>query len=298
MRVRLLFALAALVALTALGDVARAGGVVAISDGRIAQYREALGAAKELLKDAPVLDSNAGDLADQLKRADPTVVLAIGQKALQMAKSATPNLPIVYCMVLGAGASASRTVTGVKLEVAAGGQLEQLRQVNPGAKRVGVIYEPRTSGAFMEDAVKAAGRLGLTLVSKPVSEAKEVRQALSDIAGSIDALWLMPDPRLITAEMFNFLLVFTLERKIALFGFLDSFTQAGALASVAPDYQEIGRRAGRLAAELAAKPAETRLPVPSPSPSPGALTVNLKTAKQLGLDIPAGVLGKARQVYR
>jgi putative ABC transport system substrate-binding protein len=95
--------------------------------------------------------------------------------------------------------------------------------------------------------------------------------------------------------MFSFLLVFTLEHKIALFGFSDSFTQAGALVSVAPDYQEIGRRAARMAAEGALKPGA---PLPAAMTSPGALTVNLKTAKQLGLDIPQSVLSRARQVYR
>ncbi|HWE26966.1 MAG TPA: ABC transporter substrate binding protein, partial [Polyangia bacterium] len=112
------------------------------------------------------------------------------------------------------------------------------------------------------------------------------------------ALWLMPDPRLISAEMFNFLLVFTLEHKIALFGFLDSFTQAGALASIAPDYGDIGRRAARIAADLAQKPPEARLPVPPPVGAGGVLSVNAKTAKRLGLDIPPSALGKAKQVYR
>jgi putative ABC transport system substrate-binding protein len=290
--------LAALLLLIALPRFAWAGGVVAISDERVAQYREALDAAKELLSAARVLDPNASDIADQLKRADPAVVLAVGQKALQAAKSAAPNLPTVYCLVLGAHAAASRTVTGVGLEVAPAGQLEQLRQVAPSAKRIGIIYDLHASGGFIEEAGKAAARLGLTLVLKPVTEAKEVRGALSEIAGGIDALWLMPDPRLITAEMFSFLLVFTLERKIALFGFLDSFTQAGALASVAPDYKESGRRAARLALELANRPPDARVPVPPPLSGPGALTVNMKTAKRLGIDISAGVLGKARQVYR
>jgi putative tryptophan/tyrosine transport system substrate-binding protein len=89
----------------------------------------------------------------------------------------------------------------------------------------------------------------------------------------------------------------TLERRIALFGFLDSLTQAGALASVAPDYLEIGRRAGKLASELA-RTAETRSSVPPVTASPGSLSINLKTAKQLGLDISPGVQAKARQIFR
>lgn len=287
-----------LLALLAVAGVAEANGVVIVADGRVPQYREALTAAKEVLRSAPTIDPAAADAADQLKRADASVILVVGQKALQIAKAAAPSTPIVFCMVLGAGAAPSRTVTGVKLEVAASAQLQQMKQVHPGAKRLGVIYDPHNSAAFVEDAVKSAGAHGFTVVARPVNDPRDVRGALADIAGSIDALWLVPDSRLLTAEMFNFLLTFTLERKIALFGFLDSFTAAGALASIAPDYQEIGKRAGKLAAEIADKPADARLPTPAPQSSPGALSVNLKTATQLHIDVPSGVLAKARQVYR
>jgi ABC-type uncharacterized transport system substrate-binding protein len=274
---------------------ASAGGVVVVGDARVNQYKEALGGAREVLRDAATVDLSAGDAAEQVKRLDPVVALVVGQKALQMVRSASPSTLIVYCMVLGSGAAPSRTATGVRLEVSPANQLEQLKLVHPGARRVGVIYEAQVSGAFVEEAVKVSGRLGITLISRPVQDAKEVRTAVAEIAGGIDALWLMPDPRLISAEMFNFLLVFTLERKIALFGFSDSFTQAGALMSVAPDYAEIGRRAARMVAEVAQKPAA---PLPAATTSPGALTVNLKTARQLGVDIPESVLAKARHLYR
>jgi putative ABC transport system substrate-binding protein len=192
----------------------------------------------------------------------------------------------------------SRNVTGVKLEVAPATQLGLIHQLDGQAKRVGVIYEPKASGAFLEEALKTAGSLGLTLVARPVTDARDVRPAMEAISDSIDALWLMPDPRLISAEMFNYLLVFTLEHKIALFGFLDSFTRAGALASVAPDYQEIGKRAATIAVELMQRPADRRVPVPSPVFSPAVVSVNAKTARRLGIDIPATALAKAKQVYR
>jgi ABC-type uncharacterized transport system substrate-binding protein len=40
------------------------------------------------------------------------------------------------------------------------------------------------------------------------------------------------------------------------------------------------------------------VPVPTVVLGPGALTVNLKAAKQLGVEVPAAALAKARQVYR
>jgi putative ABC transport system substrate-binding protein len=288
----------ALLLLAVLAGGAHAGGVVAISDWHVAQYSEALVAAREVVRNLPVIDQNAGDAVEQLKKAEPAAVLAVGQRAVQLAKEALPQTPIVFCVAYGPQVIASRSVTGVKLEVAPTAQLERLRQVAPSVKRLGLIYDPRTSGAFVEEALKAAGRVGLTLVVKPVNDAKRVPEALSEVAEGIDALWLMADPRLVNPELIQYILVFTLERKIALFGFLDSITRAGALASVAVDYQESGRVAARMAAEIAARGLEARLPVPPPISSPGSLTVNTKTARQIGLDIAPEVLARARQVYR
>jgi putative ABC transport system substrate-binding protein len=138
----------------------------------------------------------------------------------------------------------------------------------------------------------------MTIVSKAVDDPKQVRDAAAQLAGKVDALWLLPDPRLATPELIDFFLVFTQDHKIGLWGFLESLTKAGALASLSPDYAEIGRRAGKLAQEIAQRPADRRVPVPAPVDSPGTLTVNLKTARQLGLELPAAVIGKARQVFK
>lgn len=275
---------------------AEATGVAVLTDSRVSQYREALQAAKEVLRDAPVLEVSAEDISQQVERAAPAVVLAIGQKALLVAQKS--GLPVVYCMVLGAAAVSTRNVTGLRLEVAPEAQLEAWHRVHPQARRLGVIYDPRNFSGYVQDAQKAAAARGVRLVLKPVVEALKVRAALEEIAGDIDALWLLPDPQLISADMFNFLLVFTLERKLALFGFFESFTRLGALAAMAPDYAAIGRQAARLSQEVAAKPAETRLPLPPSLLSPGVLTINAKTARQLGIDLPDDVQSKAKQVYR
>lgn len=283
-------------ALLGSAHLAEAGGVAVLTDSRVAQYREAQAAAKELLRESPVLEASAPDIVQQIERVSPAVVLAIGQKALQTAQQA--GATVVFCMVLGPSATSSRTVTGLRLEVAPDAQLDSFKRVYPGAKRLGVIYDAKTWSGYLAEATRAAQSRGFTLVPKPVADGREVRTALNDIAGDIDALWLIPDPQLISAEMFNFLLVFTLEHKIALFGFFESFTRAGALASVAPDYAAIGKQAAKLASDLAAKPAESRLPVPPSVASPGVLTINVRTARQLGIDIADDVQARAKQVYR
>lgn len=271
--------------------------VVIVTDGRVAQYREALNAAKTALQNPPVLELAAADFGAQLQSAAPAVVLAIGQRAIQAVIGSQPQLPVVYCMVPGGAAPTARTVTGVRLEVQPEQQLALLRRVHPDVKRIGVLYDPRSFGSFVAEASKAAGAAGISLVLRPVGDGMAVRTLLGQLIDSVDALWLLPDPGLITADMFNFLLVYTLEHKVALFGFFDSLTRAGALASVSPDYPQIGKLAARLAAEIAAKPAESRLPLPPVQWSPGTLSINANTAQQLGIELSSEAQAKASQVH-
>jgi putative ABC transport system substrate-binding protein len=271
-------------------------GVIILTDGHVAQYREALDAAREVLKDAAVVDVNESDAATRAAAA--AVILAIGQRAAQMAQTDNAQAVIVTCMVFGRAVAASRRITGLKMEVSPDTQLAYFRRVYSGCKRLGIIYQTKVSGDYLAEAQKVASGLGLSLVPRAVTDALQVRSTLSEMVGAIDALWLLPDPQLINADMLNFLLVFTLERKLPLFGFLESFTKVGALAAVAPDYKGIGQRAARLAAELAARPPESRQPVPPMAESPGTFSLNLKTARQLGIEIPADVVAAANQVYR
>ncbi|MBI5542282.1 MAG: hypothetical protein HY901_00210 [Deltaproteobacteria bacterium] len=290
---------ACLVSLALLPDAARAGSVVALlSDPKVAQFQEAMEGARESLGALSEIAVGAKGWEAELKQQAPAVVLVVGQKALQVARASLPGTPIVYCMVFQKDVLVSPPVTGVPLEVSIGSQLAELRRVAPALRRIGLIYDPQTSSAQVEEATKAATVAGLTLRPKGVADPRDVQAAVAEMAGQVEALWLLPAPRLITKEVFSYLLVFTLEHRIALYGFLESFTRAGALASVSADYREIGRRAGELAAGIAAKPAEKRLPVPPVVFSQGAVTLNLKTAARLGLQIPDEAVARARQVFR
>jgi hypothetical protein len=87
---RSIFVLVATILVTP--SLANAAGVVMIGDARVSQYREALGGAREVLHDPPVVDPAAADAAEQVKRLDPTVALVVGQKALQLVRYASKYL--------------------------------------------------------------------------------------------------------------------------------------------------------------------------------------------------------------
>ena len=268
--------------------------VVLLGSDRSLQNKEAIAAARQVGPEFSFADEDSNDAAEQLRHAD--VVLAIGVRALVMARTVAPDKPVVYAMVPAAEALPSKTVTGVAWEVPAYAQFAEWKQLRFDGLRVGVLYHPKSSAASLADATKAAAALGLTLVARPLSDSAKLSETLAELGPKIDALWVAPDDALFPAATIRTLVAFARKSHVALLGYSDAFTDAGALASMAPDARDIGRRAARMALGIAGRAPEQRLPVPPPTSSPGTLSLNAVTAAELGIDLPETLLHKARKV--
>jgi len=228
------------------------------------------------------------------------VVVAVGRKSLKAAREHVSARPVVFCMVLGVTrVDLSGTVTGVPLEADPAAVLDQILTVLPHAKHVGLIFDPHASGFYLEHARAAAAAKGITLVLAPVSKGTEARDAVESMIRKIDVLWLPPDPKLFTEELATYVVSEAAENKLPLMSFVESHTAQGALAAVSASFSDVGDRAGQLAASIAALPEEKRLPVPPPVYAPGELSLNLKSANALGVDMPPDALSHAgSRVYR
>jgi putative ABC transport system substrate-binding protein len=287
--------LAMVVGLVAAWGAPAQATVVLIGSEATPEHKETIAAARQTAPELSFADVDSPDAAEQLRHAD--VVLAVGPRALTMARTVAPETPIVYAMVPASEAQPGKLVTGVALEVPAYAQFAQWKQLRYDGDRIGVIYDPKTSAASLADAQKAAASLGLTLVARPAGNAAQVRAALVELAPKIDLLWLAPDASLFSDDVARATLAFAREHKVAAFGFSDALTQAGALVSMAPDARDMGRRAARIALGIAGRAPAQRVPVPPPASSPGALSLNASTAAALGIDLPEGVIRKARKVF-
>jgi putative ABC transport system substrate-binding protein len=276
---------------------ARAGAadVVILVDPDVPQYAETAKAIRARLDDAATVALSGDDPVAAARRHSPRVIVAVGQKALTLVAGRVTDVPIVYATVLfpDKHGLTAENITGVPLEIPAAAQLAKFQLVAPRVKRLGVIYS-KDSGAIVEEGTRAAKSLGLTIVAKAVTSSREVADALDEMDDRIDALWLVPDAKIVNKDVFAYLLRATLDEGIPLFGFLEGFTQAGALASIAPDYADIGAKAADLAKKVLAAPAT----LPTKVYSNGALSVNLKTAQRLGLEIDKSVEKGAARVYK
>ena len=258
------------------------------------EYRSAEGRAERLPQ-----------LAADFVRANPDVLVAgFGTLAAQAAKAATTTIPIVFTSVgdpTGAGLVASlnrpgANVTGVtsKASDLVGKRLQILNDLIPGKQIVAVLLNPDTpfsALALQELRTANAGRQRI--------EVFEARNA-DQVSTGIDAATKAGAAGLITLED---PLTLGLSRQIAdlatkarlpaIYG-NRNFAEAGGLMSYGVDRRQLNRRAADYVEKIlkGAKPAD----LPVEQPTKFELSINLKTAKALGLTIPSNLLALADEL--
>jgi putative ABC transport system substrate-binding protein len=246
------------------------------------------------------LPAFAADLAS--RRVD---VIFANSPSIAAALAATKTIPIIFNsgddpVRLGFVASLNRpggNATGVTIfsnELAAK-RLDLLRELVPHSKSIAVLInlDFGPSARFRADVEAAARALGLAAPTLQASNPGEIETAFNNLAQTRpDALLVGPGPFL---DSHRELLVF-LAAKISIPAGYETRASAlaGGLVSYGADVGDAYRQAGVYAGRIlkGEKPAD--LPVLQATKL--ELVINLKTAKALGLDLPAKILAVADEV--
>jgi putative ABC transport system substrate-binding protein len=222
-------------------------------------------------------------LARKLRASNPALVIAVGLKAALAAKVEIEDVPIVYMMILDPlkHQLTAANMTGTLLEVPVDRQLKVMRMFLPALHQLGTLYDPAKTSSRVKEAVEKAAAFDYHLKGLPVESDKDVPQQLRALLVDVEALWLIPDSKVLTNESIGFILESALARQIPVIGFSPEFTRLGALLSMSVNFGDVGRETGLLAKRIL--DGERILPL-NPVPNERLkITVNLKTAKFLGI---------------
>lgn len=225
-------------------------------------------------------------LAERIKRDPPPLIFALGAKAAWIARQEFPSVPLVYAMVQDPGRYGVEGdhVTGVGMELPLDAVLAQYEVLLPDLKTLGVIASPEVAARLLPQTEEAAKRAGLEIRIEQVSTPRELRRAFSRLRPAVQALWLAPDPQLLTPANFRTLRDAAVRARLPLLASSETLVRAGALLCVAPDAVEVGTRAAELArAALALEPGAP-FPAPVPPERP-RVVLNRDTAEALGLTL-------------
>ncbi len=228
-------------------------------------------------------------LAKRIRTSESSLVVAVGLKAALAAKLEIDHIPILYMMILDPFKHhlTAGNMTGVLLEVPSDHQFKVMRSFLPSLHRIGMLYDPEKTSSKLKEAEIRAPVQDFQVRGFPVMSEKDIPQQLRALLSESEALWLVPDPTVLTDESIRFILESAVAKQIPVIAFSTEFTRLGALLSLSVDYGEVGRETGRLAKRvLNGEPIMTLKPV---SVQRIHISVNQKTARYLGITIPKEV---------
>jgi putative ABC transport system substrate-binding protein len=221
-------------------------------------------------------------------------IFAVGARAAWLSSKVLPDVPLAFAMVIdwqryGLGDRAS----GISVELPVDALLTRFKLLLPNLRRLGMVYSDQVPSRTLDDAGAAAAELGIELVREPVTVSEDVPGAYRRIRSEIDALWMIPDPVVVTRDNFRYLAKRTLHDNVAFLAFSENFVRAGALLSVSPDYATIGSQAAALIERtVTSKPGAASVQAPIGS----TLVINAETARELGIDLDLNMLSLADKV--
>ncbi len=244
-------------------------------------------------------------LAEAMVRSKPAVLVALSPAAVDALQRLTQTIPIVavssdnplarkWSTSVG---RPSANITGVLTLVAdlAGKRLEILRELVPAARRVGVLYEGDNlgHGILLANTKEAAQRTEVTIIPFALAESGDLTGMLVRIAAAgLDGLIVMPSPYLGShrREIIESALAVRLPTMHA-FAFE---AHDGGLAAYGTNTVENFQKAAQYVDRLlgGAKIAD----LPFDTPRGVTLTINQRTARAIGLEIPPSLLARADEV--
>ena len=246
-------------------------------------------------------------LAAELVGLRVDLIVASSDPAAIAVKNATTTIPVVMVGVgdpvrLGLVQSLARpggNLTGITWDPTPdiiGKQLELLKETVPAASRVAVLLQPSVlRGPYSEAASTAARALGVALQNVEVSRADELDAAFAAMTRHrADALLVMATA--VTYTERARVAALAVQHRLPTMFDMHELVAAGGLMAYAATTPHRVQRAAYLVDRIlrGARPAD----LPVEQPTLFELTINLKTARALGLTIPESVLFRANEVIR
>jgi putative tryptophan/tyrosine transport system substrate-binding protein len=243
------------------------------------------------------------EIVRELVASKVDAIVTVANPMTQAAKEVTGTVPIVMAYSVspvehGMVQSLSRpggNVTGLAMNVGdeiPGKQLQILKELLPRISRVAFLHSKEQETEGVQNGEAAARKLGITLLP--------AEHTPTDYTGAFAFIALeQPDALMVGGSAVNvanrhLIVEFAAQRRLPAMYATREFVGIGGLISYGVDFHDLFRRAAGYVDKilLGVKPAD----LPVEQPTKFELVVNLKTAKEIGLELPTSILLRADEV--
>jgi putative ABC transport system substrate-binding protein len=252
--------------------------------------------------DVDPIRSHTADLV----RLKPDVILANSTPVVSALLRETRSIPIVFVSVsdpVGQGfvqsfARPGGNVTGfTPIEPSFGGKLfATLKEIAPDITRIASLYNPvinPTTERYLQSVEMAAALHSIEALALPVHTPVEIETALTALGQQPGAGLIVMLDTFVTAHRKLIMSLATRYRLPAIYP-VPFFAREGALIAIGADIVDLFRRSASYVDRILKGQSPGDLPVQAPVKF--EMVINLKTAKALGLEVPANLLALADEV--
>jgi putative ABC transport system substrate-binding protein len=200
-----------------------------------------------------------------------------------------PNAKALYTMMVNPEKRLppTRDLCGVSMDIPIHTQVKTILTALPGARRIGLLYDPRFNDTFFIRAKEIAEGYDRQIIPLQVSSSKEIPEILEKRLKNVDALWLIIDDTVTSLErIVQFIIETALVGGVPVIGYNRFHYEAGAALSFILDYKELGEQTGQLAREVL-QSGVCRSPDPRFS-----IQVNRNVIERLDIQLGEKILGE------
>ncbi|MFA5491016.1 MAG: ABC transporter substrate-binding protein, partial [Candidimonas sp.] len=232
----------------------------------------------------------------------PDVIVAIATPSAQAVVAATKSIPVVYSAItdpvaaqlVSTLAPSGTNVTGVSDSLALEKQVELIKKVVPGAKRVGMVYNPgeANSVVVVQRLRELLPQSGMTLVEATAARTVDVGAAARSLVGKVDVIYTNTDNNVVSA--YEALVKVGNDAQVPLVASDTDSVKRGAIAALGINYSDLGVQTGKMVIRIlkGEKPGD----IASETSDKLELFVNKGAAKKQGVTLSDELLKSATEV--
>jgi len=230
--------------------------------------------------------------------------VAIATPSAQALVASTKTIPVVYSGVTDPIAAqlvkdwkaSGGNVTGVSDLLELEKQVDLIKRIIPGVKRVGMVYNPgeANSAVVVKSLKELLSKSGISLVEAAAPRTVDVGSAAKSLIGKVDVIYTNTDNNVVSA--YESLVKVGNDAKIPLIASDTDSVKRGAIAALGVNYYDLGRQTGKVVARIlkGEKPGD----IASATSSKLELFVNTTAAQKQGVTLSADLIKSAKTVIK
>ncbi|MBU0730867.1 MAG: hypothetical protein KKA70_14110 [Proteobacteria bacterium] len=234
--------------------------------------------------------------------ANPSLIFALGAKAAFIAKTWTrdrQDIPVIFAMVLNweryGLLTGQKNIAGIAHDVALSTQLANLTMFSSDIQNVGVIYSEEYSKDSITNAQLAAKKLGINLISMPITRPHDFKRNFKQLSDKIDAYLVLADPVIYTLDNISWLEKRCVRDRIICIGPSKNVASQGVMLALDPDVKNTGSQAVSIAKNIIVLKKDPQ-DIGVMPPLGTRLYLNLKTAAKIGFEVSPAVVDLATEI--